>query len=731
MPNYSEETVSAPYMQRTKIQLETAYSPGSLFTFEGFLTVCESVPAQRYTPMEVTPYAKEQIYSSIDERIKAWYRTAMQNADDPLPFMCVDRDLLNAEETDIDDRLNISQFDFAEPKDMGYIPSVLTFVCNQCKRVLTFKNIADFDKKKDLMGRINCSKIDQQCHWRQLDIVFVHPNGNYNQPEPWRYNYSNRTNDVYKGDTRCSNCNSEKVCLNERSPQLSNRYYYCADCGAPRDTQWIQNDIEWLKKFRGIQNRQAADIRMKAVSYRANSVHYPLQDMTIDFGKNERLATLNDVTNQQMKIAVSDAFSFPVTRIPEKEFETKVVDKYGPGEWNSYKTLVIKLDDFKNGPEATDEAYTSVINALENARQEKEEGWAKSGIVSKQVDLPPKLTKSLEERRDLFSHRYDPFRLLIEHRALLDQIVSDQLMDNGIPYYTAMDHLDQYIGPDDPKEREVLNVAHRKIMDHSGIDTIGLVRKFETLQYSFGFTRVDSKPVTKYINNRIAPVRLKLFEKTQIDEEQKHPIFTLKQNNEAIYVRLKEEVIREWLTRLNTNEGMQSSSIGAQYLEAVPPMGTFLDNLPHEDLNGPSMPLALYSLLHTYAHHVMYAISDFSGLGVGSLGEYIFPADLSFIVYRRGMTMDLGNLTSMLRNNAPAFLKYIEDRTSLGCGSGSLCISRGGACPDCLLIPEVSCITQNKLLSRALLIGKGHPNSYGFKDRIEGYLDVAQEMNSS
>ena len=723
MAKYSNEIVSAPYMQRTKIQLETAYSPGALFTFEGFLTVCVSVPARQYPSMQHIPsYAKKQIFDNISERIRAWYRSAMQNADEPRPFMCVDRDLLNSDKTGLNDQFNHSQFDFVEPKIMGYIPTLLTFVCNYCKRVQSFKDIGDFDKKKTALTRYACSESGRTCHWRQLDIVFVHPNGNYLKPEPWRYNYDANKDEIYKEEKYCKHCSSDKVCLDERSPQLSNRFYFCADCGAPRGgSQWIQNDREWLRIFRGIGNRKPADIRMKAISYRANSVHYPQQDMVIDFGQNERLEILSDISNNKLIDAVVDMFSFPTTLIPESIVKEQVLEILGEEVWRDHEQKV----DFVKNPGLPE----SVTKTLKEAIKRTEREWEKMGINSSHAELPIELLRNLENRRELFSHRYDPFRLLIEHRALLDQNVSNQVMENGQPYYTPMDNLDEYIGPDKPARRETLNKEHRSIMDNSGIETIGLVRKFETLQYSFGFTRVDSKPVTKYINARKAPVRLKLFDKTSIDEQQKHPIFTLKQNNEAIYVRLNKKVIVEWLRRLNTEVEIDEELLGAQYLETAPHMGAFLDNLPHESLEGPSMPLAVYSLLHTYSHHVMYAISDFSGLGVGSLGEYLFPADLAFVVYRRGMTMDLGNLTSMLRNNTPAFLKYLEDRTNLGCGSGSLCTSRGGACPDCLLIPEVSCITQNKLLSRTLLVGKGHPANYGFNANIEGFLDVSQQMN--
>ena len=58
----------------------------------------------------------------------------------------------------------------------------------------------------------------------------------------------------------------------------------------------------------------------------------------------------------------------------------------------------------------------------------------------------------------------------------------------------------------------------------------------------------------------------------------------------------------------------------------------------------------VYLLLHSMAHHVMHGIARFSGLDLGSLSEVIFPADLAFVVHRRGMTEDLGNISSMWRD---------------------------------------------------------------------------------
>jgi hypothetical protein len=119
-----------------------------------------------------------------------------------------------------------------------------------------------------------------------------------------------------------------------------------------------------------------------------------------------------------------------------------------------------------------------------------------------------------------------------------------------------------------------------------------------------------------------------------------------------------------------------------------------------------------------------------SGLDLGSFGEHIFAPDLAFLVYRRGMTMDLGNLSSMWRDRGdPQFgnevLDQMVDPVSLRCGSESVCSHRGGACPDCILIPENACITRNELLSRSVLVGRGAPRWDNNGTSLVGYYEVA------
>ena len=126
-------------------------------------------------------------------------------------------------------------------------------------------------------------------------------------------------------------------------------------------------------------------------------------------------------------------------------------------------------------------------------------------------------------------------------------------------------------------------------------------------------------------------------------------------------------------------------------------------------------------------------IAELSGLDLGSMGEYIFPTDLAFVVYRNGTTMDLGNLSALWRNENNRFLSNLLEASTHRCNSGSLCDAEGGACHDCIMIPETSCIGQNRLLSRAVLKGGPAPREdLTHKHlRIRGFLETVNDALTS
>jgi hypothetical protein len=155
------------------------------------------------------------------------------------------------------------------------------------------------------------------------------------------------------------------------------------------------------------------------------------------------------------------------------------------------------------------------------------------------------------------------------------------------------------------------------------------------------------------------PVRLKGFPRLQND---RRPIYVIEQQNEAIYMRLDPGPVAVWLAANGVLPAPPAAprTLGSVLIEEYADFGPFLQGFtvrdPASRVRTRDVPSLVYLLLHTMAHHVMHGISRFSGLDLGSMSEAIFPADLAFLVHRRGMTEDLGNISSMWRDHNGAFL---------------------------------------------------------------------------
>src|SRR5690606_6976207 len=156
------------------------------------------------------------------------------------------------------------------------------------------------------------------------------------------------------------------------------------------------------------------------------------------------------------------------------------------------------------------------------------------------------------------------------------------------------------------------------------------------------------------IKDREMPVRLRAFGYV---EKKKRPIYVLEQKNEGFYARLDEGRVIEWLIANGLGDDLpprQQMRLGGLLIEQYADFGRFLEEYSERTAE-PRTPRTIsnyvYLLLHTMAHHFAHTVVEYSGLEHGSIGEYVFPADLAFLVYRRGMTPDLGNLSAMWRNH--------------------------------------------------------------------------------
>ena len=139
-----------------------------------------------------------------------------------------------------------------------------------------------------------------------------------------------------------------------------------------------------------------------------------------------------------------------------------------------------------------------------------------------------------------------------------------------------------------------------------------------------------------------------------------------------------------------------------------------------------------YVLLHTFAHAFVSQLSFDCGYGSASLRERIYCESddanrpmQGVLVYTASGDSE-GTLGGLVRQGEPDRLRFVVEqalRRIEWCSSDPVCIESPGqgsdnanlaACHGCVLLPETSCETGNRLLDRGILIGTPDASGLGF-----------------
>ena len=732
-------------MSRSRNQIASSYAPESFFTFEGGLGACIA-KSIRTSVVEVSPATKNQIYERIQELARSWYEVALHCRDNepkhpPVkPVQCIDAAFLNIAGNDFQD-LKADDTVLLYPSSIGYVPAPLTFVCQTCNLVRTYETIRDLDKDLDVLRNPSLcphpGKAHRKCDWRQLDIVFVHWSGRWERPMPHYWDWDRTKNEVVLRRSRCG-CGCEDVELvRMQTGQIGDWYFRCAKCGSrisPKDG-WRQQDPNTLKWIgNDLSGDRLGEVRMQPTPYRASNAYYVQSDQFVDFkeGSTARLSMLLPGRSDELADFIGRQFGFGATMPDEGEIKKRVLESSFASKWSDYEALgknILELERVVVANPALGSSLQSSIEQQKKARRDILDDLVERGVIQQSTSLPPALHANIINRQRLFASRYDPFRLALEHKALLETKLDVDARVGGKRAFVNFRDLDEDLSPGEATGKGEMERETGEMLQLLGIETMGLIREFDLCRFSFGYTRMKATPVLEDKHHKDMPVRLNLFPRMKFPEGFRHPVYVVTQGNEAIYVRLWPELVHKWLTNLNCPDMFRLKSgehIGAGLLEVAQPMSRYLDKLPRG--TQPNTYFYTYTLLHSYAHLLMRHIAEYSGLDLGSLGEYLFPADLAFVVYRNGTTMDLGNLSAMWRNTNVSLLRAMAQPRAAQCGSGTLCTHRGGSCPDCLMIPETTCIAQNKLLSRSVLRNTGGRPRFDERTNLifDGFLDMAQ-----
>lgn len=724
----NEKTLSAPTMARSRGQLGSAYAPGAFFTFEGGLGACISIPDLSATidDAPISQVTKAQIILRLQEVWQSWFTRAYSTGTSDRqidPRQCLDEALLRGASVV---PLGGDRLAFLSPLRMGYAPAPLTFVCNKCRLFKRFESASDMSRNIGNLRKTKCTAPDAKgpCQWRQLDVIFVHWSGEWMPATPGRWEWSNR-NKAWLSGEECKFCGGKAFKLNTDSPRIGQWHFYCANpiCGHKPYDEWRQNDPFTTQVFRDRAGARVGERRMEPISYRASSAYYAQAEQFVLFPEMEHqlITFLEPQRHSELGAFVASKFRFGGAELTPDEMKDTLLSAGKADEWQSYENI-IRMRGF-----AELSGDTEGLKLMDGELRKLVTRWTTSEppLVRPRVDLPPAVLAQLAIRSE-YTSRFDPFVLTVEHEALNRGKLS-AAPDGGRAPFVRFNHLDNDLAPKDAEAKAAQEVETQRMMIKLGLIDLGLIREFDLCRFTHGYTRMSATPTLEKRGQNM-PVRLHLFEPLR---NSKRPIYVITQANEALYVRLDPRAVYAWLQEVGVRDlpawdADESVLLGGRLLEAAQPFGRYFSLLREGDA---STYRYVYTLLHTYAHVLMKNVAELSGLDLGSMGEYIFPLDLAFVVYRNGTTMDLGNLSSLWRNENNRFLSRLLEASTHRCNSGRLCDSAGGACPDCIMIPETSCIAQNQLLSRAALKGGLAPREDATHkgQRICGFLEVVNE----
>lgn len=712
-----------PRMSRSQPQLATAYAPGAMFTWEGGKGACMAVPVDGASiDFSARPTRRDQIIENLEEFCQNWLARGMTiNRDAPVyEVQLLDTCFYNPMRSGAAGvEIGLDRFEFMRPDRIGYLPGPLVYRCDSCERVREF--VSPAHQVADPLS-LNCAREGQrhqECRWRQMDVVYVHWSGTLEGLSPYRYTLGG-DGEVRK-IPRCQ-CGSEDFRLLKQGNQFSLWRFVCVGCGADREV--FQTDPFSLNLLKPRMDaglpHQWSEVNMVPVSYRASPVFYVQSARFIVYDNDPEVVALMQPMRQADLIAkVASLHGYGGAEPSDERIREQLVAKGRATLWPAY-------DGMRQQERRSREAGNlAQANAFAEAARMTLEGWYASGDVVREAVATPELRSQVHERAN-FARRFDPIRRTVEHDALRRRKIEIPSEADNL----RTPHPDLCAEMGNPELERVYQQRVSENLERAGIRDAFLVRNLDMVEFSFGFTRVSATPITTQ-KDRPMPVRLMGFPRLP---NHKRPVYVIEQQNEALYIRLDPDAVAEFLRRNSVLPALPPAprTIGSALIEQYDDFGPFLEGFTVRDPASRErvrdISSLVHLLLHTMAHHVMQGIARFSGLDLGSMSEAIFPADLAFLVHRRGMTEDLGNISSMWRDHNGAFLHYLITRRELRCGSGTLCDHRGGACPACVMVPETSCIAGNQLLSRAALVGGRAPLWDLNEAQLEGYFEVVHDL---
>ena len=295
-----------------------------------------------------------------------------------------------------------------------------------------------------------------------------------------------------------------------------------------------------------------------------------------------------------------------------------------------------------------------------------------------------------------------PRRWLIEHTTLLDKTDINTIADVA----AMLRHRGDEAGAHD------IEGGLDKARNLLGISEIRVVNDFPLALCAYGYTRTSRDPQRTVITP------------FPVDERGKIPIFAIGAETEALWFQLDPKRIVAWLTE----NGLAGGEVPATAEEAWAWLYAEIPGLreaPHEPSYYQRDAVAIRTLLHTMSHVFLRRI-EWSGFSPSSVGEYLIPGSLSFILYaNRYAETKIGGLTTLFEQRLNTWL-WDAVQSGHECVYDPICSDEGGSCAGCTH-REHNCVSFNRELSRATVYGGPTPQKsvFGGMTLQQGYWNQA------
>lgn len=319
--------------------------------------------------------------------------------------------------------------------------------------------------------------------------------------------------------------------------------------------------------------------------------------------------------------------------------------------------------------------------------------------------------RALHEKIHRIGGLFAAAELYIADRGLLSSIGASQRATEAALIRGEFRELclDDDIAVAAPARRVLLEETRSTLLRDYGVREVRHIDDLAVVVAAAGFTRQAQEP-----NGAPGevPLRLNAFVDEVTDSlGGKVPIYALPARTECILLRLDPCRVLRWaVDNLNwdapqTDVLIDSAKAHAHIVAAAPALASSPGEIRQFALSGADRYAThILGLLHSLTHGALRAARNGSGYDLHSLVEYLFPADLSALIFvssRKDFTM--GGLQALYQYGLQPWLGEAAI-SSVTCVFDPVCSEQGGSCHGCLQLP-LGCQTFNHGISRAYLHG--------------------------